>query len=238
MCQYAGGKVVIGERISKAILEYELEITGSNDLPYFEPFSGMCGVLLKICKHSPDKIKFACDKEICVMNLWKDLQNGWTPPLTMNIETYKNIRHENKEDSLYCFAAYGCSFKGMRWAGYYDEAFDIATNRLKKNDFQSIVKDVCFMDPCSYTDHEPYGMIVYCDPPYINSNFIKDRENLCGFNIEEFWNTVRKWSVNNIVLVSERHAPEDFVSIWEYTRMNGITQNNKIVEKLFVLKTA
>ena len=49
-----------------------------------------------------------------------------------------------------------------------------------------------------------------------------------------------KWSTNNIVLVSELIAPEDWVCIWEKKNIQrSLGDNNKqrAVEKLFIHKT-
>ena len=235
MCQYAGGKAKLGKRISSSILKYEYGLTGSNNSPYFEPFVGMGGVLKYICEDRERQI-FACDKEKCIPSFWRGIQEGWTPPEEMDKETYKSIRSGNVENELYAFSAYGCSFKGMRWAGFYQEAFDIATKRLEKNNFKEIVKNVHYLDPSSYIDHDPHGMTIYCDPPYKKCNFIAIRKNLLSFDTDMFWETMRKWSLDNIVIVSETEAPDDFIPIWTYVRMNGITQNGTIEEKLFVLK--
>ena len=50
-------------------------------------------------------------------------------------------------------------------------------------------------------------------------------------------NTIRKWSKNNIVLVSEQTAPEDFKCIWKQEISRSIKPNSKTktTEKLFIL---
>ncbi len=47
---------------------------------------------------------------------------------------------------------------------------------------------------------------------------------------------MRKWSENNIVLISEQSAPDDFVCIWqqEVNRSIKATDKSKSVEKLFI----
>jgi len=35
------------------------------------------------------------------------------------------------------------------------------------------------------------------------------------FDGDEFWNIMRDWSMRNTVLISERYAPSDFVSVWQ-----------------------
>ena len=47
---------------------------------------------------------------------------------------------------------------------------------------------------------------------------------------------MRKWSKNNVVLISEENAPEDFRAIWEQRVSRSIKANDKTtaIEKLFI----
>ena len=49
---------------------------------------------------------------------------------------------------------------------------------------------------------------------------------------------MREWSKNNIVLISEQNAPDDFECIWEQevSRSINVTQKKQMVEKLFEYK--
>lgn len=234
MTQYAGGKARLGTRISDFIFKYEAESIGHNDSPYFEPFVGMAGVMTKMTPKNKNRKYFACDLEKCIISFWREIQTGWNPP-EISKELYKRIRSSGVEDAMYAFAAFGCSFKGMRWGGFYEEAMGIAKRRLSKHDFNELTSNVTFIDNCSYVDHSPSGMVIYCDPPYMKSNFVKDRKNLMDFDHVLFWETIRIWSKNNLVIVSEAEAPDDFVSIWSYERQNGINNKKPIVEHLFVI---
>ena len=75
------------------------------------------------------------------------------------------------------------------------------------------------------------GCVIYCDPPYAGTTGYVD-----SFDNEEFWNVVREWSKNNIVLVSEQVAPPDFKVVWQKDIVR--TQDNQsrkiITEKLFI----
>ena len=59
-----------------------------------------------------------------------------------------------------------------------------------------------------------------------------------GFDYEKFWNNMRSWSNNNIVLISELNAPDDFECIWEQEVSRSIkaTDKSKSIEKLFIYK--
>lgn len=56
------------------------------------------------------------------------------------------------------------------------------------------------------------------------------------FDHDKFWEWVRKMSVNNIVIVSELEAPNDFKCIWHKTVSRTVKPNDgiKAVEKLFI----
>lgn len=76
--------------------------------------------------------------------------------------------------------------------------------------------------------------VIYCDPPYQNTTgYISSK----GFNHEDFWEFIRNLSKDNIVLVSEETAPEDFTVVWEKTVLRSINASVKSnsVEKLFKL---
>jgi len=77
--------------------------------------------------------------------------------------------------------------------------------------------------------------LVYCDIPYKDTT----QYGICkNFDNDKFWNWARKLSKNNIVLISECQAPNDFESIWEQevTRTVNNSSRNKSIEKLFVYK--
>ena len=76
-------------------------------------------------------------------------------------------------------------------------------------------------------------MVVYCDPPYSNTAGYDD-EN--GFSHDEFWQTMREWSADNYVLISEQVAPDDFTCIWEKSVLRSVNASGKsrATEKLFI----
>lgn len=87
----------------------------------------------------------------------------------------------------------------------------------------------------SYLTHQPLNTLCYCDPPYFRTKFDKRRENLLSFDTNVFWETMREWSKDDIVVVSETEAPDDFVEIFSLDRFNTFNKKT-IVEKPFVKK--
>lgn len=87
----------------------------------------------------------------------------------------------------------------------------------------------------NYADYEHEdGDVVYCDPPYANTDGDYDGK---VFDTDAFWEWVR--TRDYPVYVSEYNAPEDFVSIWSKKRGglqngqgNGKTMTH--IEHLFV----
>lgn len=112
---------------------------------------------------------------------------------------------------------------------YYDEAKrNVLSQRLA-------VEDVTFL--CNdYAELSPRSMVVYCDPPYYG---VKQYATSKGFDHDKFWDVMRKWSKNNVVLISESSAPEDFKIIWEkkVTRTQDNAKRVGATERLFMLKT-
>ena len=112
---------------------------------------------------------------------------------------------------------------------YYDEA--------KRNLEQQSPKlqDINFIN-CDYKSFsDVQGCLIYCDIPYKDTKQFSVSKN---FNHDEFWDWVRDMSENNIVIVSELNAPDDFECIWEQpvTRTQDNRKREISVEKLFVFK--
>ena len=74
--------------------------------------------------------------------------------------------------------------------------------------------------------------IIYLDPPYKATTGYKEE-----FNHEEFWRFAREQSKNNVVLISELSAPDDFVAVWMKDVAHGQgEQKHDLIksEKLFI----
>ena len=54
----------------------------------------------------------------------------------------------------------------------------------------------------------------------------------------KFWQKIRGLSIDNIVIVSELQAPEDFLCIWEkeVSRSIKVSDKSKATEKLFMYR--
>lgn len=125
------------------------------------------------------------------------------------------------------YAGYGKD-KG-RVRDYYRESRNNILMQMQQGGISGI--DFSCRDYKSYT---PQGCVIYCDPPYEGT---KKYGNAKDFDYLEFWETMRKWSRhNNIVLISELQAPDDFITIWEkeVDRSMKAKEHFRATEKLFM----
>ena len=212
---------------------------------YVEPFVGGANVIDKI--KFPHKYGFDIDEiPISVLHNFSKDETLFDklPVEIVTREEYFHIR-DNKEQykdwyrsAVLLFASYnarvygGCygavtETKDGKIRNYYKEAM----NNLKKQ--IPNLKDIIFRQRDYRSIREIKDALIYCDPPYKNS--IKYSTD---FDHDEFWAWVREKSENNIVIVSEYEAPNDFKCIWQQDVITHLNNRNKLqkVEKLFVFE--
>ena len=82
----------------------------------------------------------------------------------------------------------------------------------------------------------PKNSVVYCDPPYNKCSITVDKRTYCkGFDFSRFFDWLRK--VDFPVFVSEYVMPEDFVAVWQKTKICTFSSRNNAkytVERVFV----
>lgn len=235
--KYMGSKARLSKDISPIINKL---IEDNNIKIYIEPFVGGANMI----EHIKCDTRIGIDNNNYLISLWNDLIDGWNPPREMSRELYNNIK-DNKEsygESLVAVAGF-CATYNAKWFGgyagrvttkigtirdYYDEA---VRNIVKQ---KNNLSDVKFVHK-SYNELNVKGALIYCDPPYQGTTQYGTSKD---FNHDEFWNKVREWSKNNIVLVSEYNAPDDFKCIYEKTLTTTLDKNSrkKDTEKLFIHK--
>ena len=229
--RYFGGK----SRIAKDIVKYLKSIRQKDQL-YIEPFVGGGWVMSLM-----DGKREAYDKHPYLIAMYKALQNGWIPPKNLTKEEYEYIKN-NKDEQPYLtgFVGFGCSFAGKWFGGYAHSknrnyCLNAHNSILKK---MRTMKDVKF-ECKDYRELNPKNALIYCDPPYQGTT--QYGKIVGDFNSDEFWNKVREWSKNNMVVVSEYKAPDDFVEVWRKETKTDIRNKNnkreKRIEKLFIHKS-
>ena len=245
--KYMGSKSRIAKHIIPIIQRY---IDDNNITTYVEPFVGGANVIDKIKCHT----KIGSDKNKYLIALLQRVQANEPLLTSVSKELYNSARtaFNNGDDTMffdwemgnigflasyngrwfdggYAKSGYEKTKNGERFRDYYREA---KYNLLKQSQNIADVNFLCR----DYTDCEYENCVIYCDPPYQGT---KQYSNAVAFDYDLFWNTMRKWSKNNVVLISEEHAPDDFVCIWQQEVSRSIKANDKSksVEKLFVHNT-
>lgn len=217
--KYMGSKSRIAKYIVPIIQSY---IDNNNIKKYFEPFLGGANVIDKIkCNQ-----KYGSDKNKYLIALIRYVQSGGELYEDVPKELYDKARNaynngtDEFEDWEIGNIGFLASYNG-RWfdGGYAKPGYEKTKNGLRYRDYYQEAK----------------------------RNLLKQAVDLQGikfnccdyFDYDLFWDTMRKWSRNNIVLISEENAPSDFECIWEQEVSRSIKANDKSksTEKLFMYNT-
>lgn len=233
--KYMGSK----SRIKKYIVPILQNIIDNNNIETFiDVMCGGCNIIDSIkCKN-----KYANDISISLIALWRGIQSGKEIPLYSK-EDYKNIlkNKEKYDDFTLGVVGYLHSYNAKYFGGY---AGEIITKTGVKRDYRlesisNILKqrgkilDIKFFNKDYKEMKNVKDTLIYADIPYKDTTDYNS-----NFNHEQFWDWCRKVSENNIVVISELQAPNDFICIWqqEVTRTQNNRDRFKSIEKLFVHK--
>lgn len=224
--RYLGGK----SKTRKKIAAF-LESVRKPDQPYFEPFVGGAWVLQEMTGK-----RIASDGSYPLIAMYKDLQNGWIPPEVLSEEEYQTLKKDaDPYNGMRAFAGFGCSHSGKWFAGFARSGSRNYCGNARNSLLKQLpkIKDVQFRYGV-YTDFSPIESLVYCDPPYHGTT---QYGAFSGFDHALFWQTMREWSKNNTVVISEYNAPDDFRCVLEVPtktdlRVAGKKENR--IEKLFM----
>lgn len=232
MTSYQGGKKRIGKKIYDAIscLVEDLD----KNMPYFEPFCGMCSVLIHAVK---DRSTLACDINPDLIMLLKAIRDEWIPPIECSKEKYNELKSAPSSPER-GFIGIAASFNCAFFNGGYRLGYKSHHNFLKEasDGLMSIkeqLKKTGFLEPRDYTQHNPHNMVIYADPPYKGNNL--KSKFFSNFDHDKFWDTMRLWSKDNVVVISELQAPSDFIKIWKYkTIVQNVTKTKRFSESLYL----
>lgn len=239
--KYMGSKNKIAKYILPFIHGYILS-EGIN--LYIEPFIGGANMIDKVeCQR---KIGSDIDKHLVA--LLNHVKNGGELPEDIDFELYKDVRankdSDKYEDWFTGTVEFLASFNGRGFAGGYakptyekkKDGTEILRNYYQecKRNIEKQAKDLIDVE-IYHGSYEIYsdikGALLYCDPPYKGT-----KEYGRKFDHDKFWEWVRQMSKNNIVLVSEETAPDDFEVLWEQEVKRTINVSDKKIstEKLFI----
>lgn len=242
MPAYSGGKAKIGKEIYKQILKLENDYISVHRIPamrkmkYFEPFCGMLGTAHHFSDDNRKIIANDINKDIILM--WKKLKRGgWNLPKKCDKSKFIELKFSKKNSAERGFYGIACTYSGIYYAGYRpgdknQHFFNRARNsiiKLSKN-----LKNITFYSK-SYLNFNPKNMVIYCDPPYKDNKF--NSLYFSDFDSDLFWKVMRKWSKNNLVIISEYKAPKDFKCVWKKSIKStfGMKVESR-TEKLFIHK--
>lgn len=236
--KYVGSKA----RLSKDIVPIINKLIKENNIDtYIEPFVGGANMI----EHINCNRKIGYDSNKYLISMWIKLQKGWIPPMEFTKEEYIDVKNnmENKyEDYFIGLVGFCATYNAgwfRRWGGsaitkngkvrnYYNESVRNILNQLPK------LKDVEFACEDSL-ELNFKDCLIYCDAPYQKSSYEMYKDS---FDYNKYWDKVREWSKDNIVLISEYEAPNDFICIFEkkITTTFDNKQRKKDTEKLFIHK--
>jgi len=232
--KFHGGKATVAKELAEFIrndTDYEM---------FFSPFCGACAIERLLVKDFEINFFNDISKDLIIF-LQELYDNVFEFPPTATEGAY--IFQKTAEPSaLRCYYGHFLSFGG-KWFGGYAQKYQRgdrirdfnreATNSSKRLQSDLRGNDIIF-DSKSYDEFTPYNMCIYCDPPYQSTTDY-------GTNFDHilFWETMRKWSVNNNdVYVSEYEAPDDFECVFEIEKRVTMGKNKSEIrfERLFKLK--
>ena len=199
--KFVGSKAKISKQIAPIIQSL---IDQNNVVIYYEPFVGGLNMIDKInCK-----VRVGNDIHEELIALWKKLQEGWQPPMTITEKEYQTVRQnpQNYPDYYVGLVGYASTF-GSKWFGGYARGFkdDKVTPRDIPNEaIRNILKQVPLVQNVKLTCHNYldvdmsnlHNAVIYCDPPYRNTT---KYDAISGFNHEQYYNWCRECSQTNIL---------------------------------------
>ena len=203
---------------------------------YLEPFVGGANMIQHI-KHDRRFGSDISDSLIALLIYAQDLNNKLPDYITE--DEYNKVKKNKKDYPLwyvgFCgyIAAYGPSY----FTGY---AKDLPTRsyikeRIANLEYQrDYLTGISFRNVSYIAIRDIKNFVIYCDPPYSNTYKYSSDKDFCHNN---FWNWVRNFSKNNVVLVSEYTAPDDFAILFEKDLVTSIgPRAAKQPERLFKWK--
>lgn len=215
------------------------------DMWYVEPFVGGANMISKVPSSVAPK-KLGCDSNEYLIEFFKALQNGYTPPENIDTDFYNQIRDNKDSYDKATVACVGfCFTYAAKWfGGFIGNSKDTVCkgrDRLGES-YRAVekarkeVQGVEFINKSVFDiDFSRCGKsTIYCDPPYRDTTKYKD-----DFDHDKFydWCRERKKEGHNI-FISEYWMPDDFTCVWEKkvnSSLDKDTGGKKAVEKLFTL---
>jgi site-specific DNA-adenine methylase len=206
--RYHGGKTRLGKCIAGTI-QTVLNDVGTLVDGYVEPFCGMCGVLVHVVQTSNLVSYAASDNNSSVIEMWKDLREGWRPDIsTFDEKRFQEMKGDGQSNAQKGFFGHAVTFGALYFQSYRPELTKLLDYSSKDVVKRSLVlKDVVFRS-CDYKKLLQEGTknkLVYCDPPYEKrSRYYDEFNHQLSFDSTEFWKVCEELSIHNVVVISEQ----------------------------------
>ena len=202
-----------------------------DNMDYIEPFVGYAHILRRVKNKKSYRAYDANPLLIALLKGVQDLKRKY-PKITR--AQWVMLKNKTNEVSFRrAIAAFTYSFNGIEFDTYtVKSSCGTRTNypAERKRYYDKLRKNEIFMKTKimrrDYKKLKPKNKLVYCDPPYADT-----RAYTSDFNHTQFWNTVRRWSKNNLVFVSEYKAPSDFKCVAKKTKKQSLAGKGALVSK-------
>lgn len=179
---------------------------------FIDAMCGGCNVIDKIKSDN----KIAYDIDAGLIDLYHRIQQPeYDFPETITRDMWNSCKNTPNDNPpwLVALVAYFTSYSARGFNGGFamNGKRDFYTERL--NNFKKqipLLQDIHFETKDLY-DLDCEGYMIYIDPPYKDTKPYDSSEH---FDHYKFWEKVRELSKNNLVIVSEQNAPDDFNKIW------------------------
>jgi DNA adenine methylase len=213
--RYIGGKARTASRIADVIIG-----SGVERHTYIEPFLGAASVACEMVPWYERSVP--SDAHPDVVELWRDVVDGWVPPCHLSHDRYDELRSSSEPSALRAWAGFAASYNGKWFGGYGPVAESAGRDYLAEAQRATLCKrrnlTGATIRHSDYLDIVPEPKAtVYCDPPYADA--MSYAGTSFKFDVDQFWSTMALWVDNGArVFVSEFDAPKGWESIWSTER--------------------
>lgn len=237
---YQGSKARVAKYICPIIQKYIDEIGAET---FIDAFCGGANVIQHISAYN----KIGYDTNPYLIALLNNLDKIESVEVPISREHYNDVKESWRakdgryEDWYVGTIGFIASFGGKFFDGSYgrDDCYKdnpaLSRHTQKKN---NILRQVDSLKDCSFETKDFFTLdiknaVIYCDPPYNKTT----KYPYDIYETDKFWNKVRELSKDNIVLVSELSAPDDFKELWRKEIRNTVGSSNSLkqTEKLFII---
>ena len=219
---YVGGKARKSQHILAILNRPEFD-----GMAYLEPFVGYAHILRRVRNKRSYE---ASDVNDLLLSLLVGVRKGRCLPNITRSE-YEQLKKQEGDTSFRrAVAAFAYSYKGKEFAGYFNDRSDRGRMYAEehKRYYDTLRENDVFLKTrlraVDYRRLRPKDKLIYCDPPYRSTT---GYNRGASFDHDQFWERMRAWSKNNIVLISECCAPADFECVASCEKFNNLDPTGK-----------